>query len=224
MVFKGHYSSYGVPYPDNTQKVIFIKHDPKFDFVLLTNMFYRCHGDSVNESDFNAEIIQRLQTSMMLADGATDRALRNNWYTKLTERHFGPSETLPITNLPVFDFDYSSFFDLSQFLLELKQTANFLDNTFNFDQSLVDLWHDFINRNQGYHAQQHADNLLDSVYNNRSDNVEADWKIQAYINAVISKTFNLYDGPLFEDNTYPTDTKQIAKIIEHHIKTFDQRF
>lgn len=224
MVFKNHYSSYSVPYPSNTQKVIFIKHDPRFDFVLLTNMFYRCHGDSVNESEFNAEIIQRLQTDMMLADGTTDRDLRNNWYTKLTERHFGPSETRPTTDLPVFDFDYGSFFDLNQFLLELKRTATFLNNTFNFDLSLVELWQTFIDRNQGYQAQQHVHGLLNSIYRNQSAEIEPDWKTHACINAVISKTFDLYDGVLFDDNTYPTDTQQIAKIIEHHVKTFDQRF
>jgi hypothetical protein len=224
MVFRGHYSSFNQPYPSNTQQIIFIKHNPRFDFVLLNNMFYRCHGDSVNAADFNADIIQSLQTSMLSSTGTTDRDYRNNWYTKLTERHFELAETGPTVDLPVFNFDYASFFDLKLFLLELRKTANFVNNTFSFDQSLVVLWHDFMTRNQGYHAQQHANNLIDSVYNNRSANIEADWKIQAYINAVISKTFNLYDGPLFEDNIYPTDTQQIADIIMNHIKTFDQRF
>jgi hypothetical protein len=224
MVFKNHYSSYNFPYPTNTQQVIFIKHDPKFDFVLLTNMFYRCHADSINESDFDAEIIQKLQISMMLADGSTDQELRNNWYTKLTERHFGPSEMRLTTSLPVFDFDYASFFDLKEFLLELKRTANFLNNTFNFDQSLVELWQTFIDRNQGYQAQERVHALLNSIYNNQSAMIEPDCKIHACINVIVSKTFDLYDGELFDNHTYPANTQQIAQIIAYHIKTFDQRF
>ena len=66
------------------------------------------------------------------------------------ERHFDLTELKPKTQLPVLDFNFQSFFALDTFLLEIKKTADFLDHTFAFDNSLVSLWKEFIQRNQGY--------------------------------------------------------------------------
>lgn len=211
-----------MPYPAGSQYVIFIKHNPEFDFVLLTNIYYRCHPESMLSTDFNVDIIKKLHESLMISLSQTDKGFRNNWYTKLVERHFSHTEKQQATDLPVFNFDYASFFDLTKFLLELRKTANFLNQSLRFDTSLVTLWQEFIERNQGYQDYVYSRSLLEQVYQGNSAPIKSDWKIHAYMNAVISKTFDFWYGPLFEGEGYPADTKEITDMIVNHVKTFDQ--
>jgi len=211
-----------MPYPVGSQYVIFIKHNPEFDFVLLTNIYYRCHPESMLSTDFNVDIIKKLHESLMISLSQTDKGFRNNWYTKLVERHFSHTEKQQATDLPVFNFDYASFFDLTKFLLELRKTANFLNQSLRFDTSLVTLWQEFIERNQGYQDYVYSRSLLEQVYQGNSAPIKSDWKIHAYMNAVISKTFDFWYGPLFEGEGYPADTKEITDMIVNHVKTFDQ--
>lgn len=213
-----------MPYPDDCEQVIFVKHDPEFDFILLTNIYHRCHPASMLATDFNVDIIKNLHENLMRSLEATDKGFRNNWYTKLVERHFDQTEKQKITELPMFEFDYGSFFDINKFLFELKKTANFLNQSLKFDTSLTTLWQEFIERNQGYQDYIHARYLLEQVYLGNSTPIESDWKIHAYMNAVISKTFDFWYGPLFEGQSYPTDTKEITDMIVNHVKTFDQKY
>jgi hypothetical protein len=61
--------------------------------------------------------------------------------------------------LPIFYFDYYTFFKLDSFLLELKKLAKFLNNTFSYDDSLAKLWSEFINHvfciTESSHLQHH---------------------------------------------------------------------
>ena len=109
-----------------------------------------------------------------------------------------------------------------QKLLELRKTANFLNQSLRFDTSLVTLWQEFIERNQGYQDYVYSRSLLEQVYQGNSAPIKSDWKIHAYMNAVISKTFDFWYGPLFEGEGYPADTKEITDMIVNHVKTFDQ--
>lgn len=220
-----HYSSLQNKKKYKTQfnKIIFIRHNPKFDFVLLTNMFYRCHRDAVHSNDVNAELIIAFHAQMMGED-STDRELRNNWFTKLNERHFAECEKQAESNVPIFDFDFGSFFNLNAFLQELQQTAEYLDMTVKFDLSLVELWNEFIDQNQGYKLHNLGNTILNHVYNDHDVEIPNDWKLHAYINDVICKTFRIYDGELFESDVYPTSTRQVYKIIMNHISSFDTRF
>ena len=102
--------------------------------------------------------------------------------------------------------------------------SNYLETTFKFDESLVTLWNEFMDRNQGYHAYILGNKLLNHVYNNNNVGIPDDWKLHAYINHVIANTFQLYDGELFEAVAYPTNTQQVYKIILDHISSFDARF
>jgi hypothetical protein len=224
IVFREHYSDRNMPYLDNSEYVIFIKHNPEFDFVLLTNIYHRCHPASMQATDFNVDIIKKLHENLMVSLANTDKGFRNNWYTKLVERHFAQTEKQQATELPVFNFDYASFFDLNKFLSELKKTADFLNQSLRFDISLTELWQEFIERNQGYQDYLHSRYLLEQVYQGNSAPIKPDWKIHAYMNSIISKTFDFWYGPLFEGEGYPIDTKEITNMIIDHVKTFDQQF
>jgi hypothetical protein len=155
----------------------------------------------------------------------SDQDLKNNWCNKLIEHHFDHAERQPETHLPVYRFRYKSFFDLYNFLLELKNTADFLEHTFNFDQSLPELWKEFINRNQGYQLWLQGNRLFENIVSGTDTEIVDDWKIHAYLNYKISQVFQLYDHPrLFATDTYPTTTKEISNIITDHVKDFDKRW
>jgi hypothetical protein len=225
VVISGHYSSLlnCKKYRKDASKIIFVKHNPKFDFVLLTNFFHRCHGDAMGK-DANAELIMAYHKEGMATDATSDKDLRGNWFAKLNERHFVNTEKRAQTDILVFDFNFDSFFDLTHFLYELRRVADYLDMTFKFDVSLVELWNEFIDRNQGYQAYTLGNKLLTHVYNNTSANIPNNWQLHAYMNCVIANAFRLYDGELFESELYPTNTQYIHKIILDHIASFDAKF
>lgn len=225
-VHRGHYLAFDRPYPSQIEKVIFIKHDVKFDFVLLTNIFYRCHPDAMLARDFNVEEVKKLHTSMMFVNSNNHRELRNDWYAKLQERHYAflPTEKKNNSNFPTFDFEFGSFFNLINFLEELECLAKFLNMTFKFDSSLTMLWNDFIERNTGFKMYNNCNYILEKIYLNQPYEINLDWKEQAYINSVLSKTFRLYDGILFSEDSYPANTTTIYQIIKDHIQNFDLIF
>lgn len=223
IITRGHYSAFGYKYPQSTKKIVFVEHDPALDFVLLTNIYYRCHPDSMTVEDFNVEEIKQLHQDMMF--GGSDQDLKNDWYTKLIEHHFDLAGRQPQSELPVFRFRYRSFFCLYDFLLELKTVADFLEHTCKFDQSLVALWQDFIHRNQGFDLWTHGRRLFDHAVAGDDVGIVDDWKIHAYLNYMISQVFQLYDHPrLFEQKPYPKTTREVHDIIRDHVDGFDQRW
>jgi hypothetical protein len=222
-VHRGHFSAFGHQYLSQTEKVVFIKHDPRLDFVLLTNIYYRCHPNAVNQSDFNSQEIEQMQESMMFV--GSDAELKNNWYSKLMERHFELTEKVPATDLPVLHFDFGTFFSLDSFLEEINRTAHFLEHTFQFDSSLVDLWHEFVRRNQGLALSRESELLFTQICQGTRAPILNDWKLHAFLNYKISKTFDLHDDPkLFGLDSYPESTRQVHGIIMEHVINFDKRW
>lgn len=223
IVYQGHFSSFKYSYRAGTQKVVFIDHDPELDFVLLTNIFYRCHKDSVNVDDFDVNAIIAGQKELLIT-GNTDLDFRNNWFAKLSERHFEDASTRPNTQLPVYNFDYKSFFNLNEFCIELQKTAHFLQETFKFDYTLAELWQEFINLNQGWALQKQAHSILQSTLLNHEAPIPDDWKLHAYLNFMLSQMFDLYDGVLHTNHVYPATTRELLTVIQEHLATFDNRF
>jgi hypothetical protein len=222
---RGHFSSCNVPYPKDAEKIIWVKHNQILDFVLLVNVFERCSPDAVNSDDFNAKDIQKYHLDVMFDKNANPKDLRNNWFNKLEEFHNKKITSLKHkTNLPTFDFDYRSFFNLLDFILELERSASFLSMTLKFDNTLVKLWKEFMRLNLGFHMYQKTNYLLDKIIENSDEIINDDWRIHSYINYRLSKIFRIYDGPLFEIDCYPKNTVDIHNLIINHINTFDFRF
>lgn len=223
LITQGHFSSFGLLYPSTVQKIVFVEHDADLDFILLVNMYYRCHPDSINTQDFNIKEITQLQESFMFA--GSDHDLKNNWYSKLIEHRFEHAHAQPSGVLPVYRFKYKSFFDLYEFLLELSTTADFLEHTFNFDTSLVELWKEFIDRNQGHALWTQGNTLFENIVSGADTKIENDWKLHAYLNYKISQVFKLYDHPrLFGAEKYPATTREIFDIVVDHLQDRDQRW
>ena len=224
VVGRGHYSSFDHQYPKDTTHVLFVKHNSIYDIILLTNIFYRCHNDCINVDDFNINEITKTHQELM-GPGSSSAEFKCNWYAKLMERHFSATEKQHTTDLPIFEFDYSSFFELDRFLLEIKKTARFLDHTFSYDDSLAKLWVEFMDRNQGYQTYQTANQLFIQIVSNVDAPIPDDWKIYAYLNYKLSTTFDLYDTPeLFGLDTYPSSTKEVYQIVKFYIDNFDNLY
>jgi len=221
IVHRGHYSSFNNPHPNKTNHIIFIKHNPIYDIILLTNIFYRCHADTINVDDFNVDEINKLHTTV-ISNSSDPFELKSNWYAKLTERHFELADTQPTVDLPTFYFDYYNFFKLDSFLLELKKLAKFLNNTFCYDDSLAKLWMEFINRNQGYQLYCTSNELFTNIVNDIDTVIPNDWKIHAYLNYKLSTIFDVYDNPaLFGSEPYPSSTQKVYQMIKSQVDNFD---
>ena len=220
----GHYSSFGNSWGDGMTQVIFIQHDPELDFVLLTNIYHRCHPIAAHQFDFDAEKIKQYHRDFMLTDTTEEWQLKNNWFAKLNERHFDHANSYPKTDLPVLEFDFRCFFDFVKFVKELQRVSEFLNMTFVYDSSLYDLWEEFLSKNQGYKLYTEANNILSHVYADRPCAIPNDWKLHAYLNYAMSKSFRLCDGVLHSDQSYPTDAVELYQIIIQHLEEFDSRF
>ena len=220
----GHYSSFGYSWNDDTKQVIFIRHQSELDFILLTNIYHRCHPVAARQFDFDAEKIKQYHSDFMLSDATQEWQLKNNWFAKLSERHFDHTNCYPHTDLPVFEFDFACFFDFVKFVKELQRVSEFLNLTFVYDSSLYDLWEEFLNRNQGYKLYTEANNIVAHACADRPCVILDDWKLHAYLNYTMSKSFRLCDGVLHSDQPYPTDARELYKIITQHLEEFDNRF
>lgn len=223
IVHRAHYSSFTFPYPRDTTAVIFIDHRiPDLDIVLLTNIYHRCHPNSMESTDFNVEEIKQMHRQFLLTN--SDLESRNNWFAKLNERHFDHAFMQPKTNLPVFYFNYASFFNLLDFYLELKRLSKFLNETFTADDSLAQLWSEFILKNQGWTLYNLGNSLLESALFGGNKQIPDDWKLHAYLNFKLSKIFDLYSGVLHTDKNYPSTTSELKLIIDDHVKNFDNQW
>lgn len=221
MCLHGHWSYFEQPYPETT-KIIFIKHEPLLDFVLLTNMYHRCHPDAVKGEDVNIQQINKLHTDLMFSKSKTPKDLRNDWYAKLQERHLKKCEISQISELPKFDFDFSAFFDSEKFVKELSLCADFLQHRLHFDSSLIRLHHEFLSINQGYHKWKLAQSAMHHIFNDVSMMIDQqDWQMQAYINHMLSDLFKIYDGPLWTDDLYPNDTRIIYGLVQDFLNRYD---
>lgn len=227
----GHFSAFSDKYPDSVDKVIWIKHDPRLDFVLLTNIFYRCIPGGVIRNDTSILDLEKFHVDSMKhvdwpqAETGSLKSLRMNWYTKFQERHFAETEKRPNTTLPVHEFDYSSFFSLPEFVIELQNTSNFLNMTLQYDTSLSELWQEFVSINQGFNNYKQAQQILTDALSNIWQPIDVNnWQLQAWINHNLSKMFRLYDGELFDCEQYVNNTQSLYAIIQKHLNDFDSKF
>ena len=217
----GHYSSFGLPMTESTEKIIFIRHTPALDIILLTNIYYRCHAVASRSYDYDVEKIMEYHRTLML-ESQEDWQLKNNWYTKLTERHF--DQTLAYNNprnLPTFNFNFECFFDFTKFVSVLQEVSQFVNMTLRYDSSLYDLWLEFMNRNQGYDLYTQGNRILSFAYGNQPHEIPNNWQLHAYLNYVLSASFRIHDGILHTNKIYPTDTCELYSIIQKHLAEFD---
>ena len=217
----GHYSWDKILLDKPFEKHIFIKHNPELDIILLTNIYHRCNHGAANSYDLDSEKIIEFHRSTI--EGEQDWEFKNNWYAKLIERQLDEPTAYYKSNLPTINFNFECFFEFPKFVSELQKVSQFLNMTLRYDSSLYDLWCEFMKRNQGYNLYTQANKILSFAYGNQKYKIPDDWKLHAYINYVLTKSFRIHDGVLHTDNKYPTDTCVLYSIIQHHLNTFDEK-
>lgn len=224
----GHYTSFnGGNFPPDTKKVIFVKHCKELDFILLVNVYNRCHRDTESGQDLEVDYITKFHYNQLKTDTQDIVSLRRNWFTKFSESHgvLGQGyQSSYIDSTQVINFDYRAFFSITNFLIELRKLANFFNQTLTLDYDFPLLYKNFIDQNQGYNKFLKVNDIINKINSGNDFQFEANWMDQAWINYVLSIVYNLHDGKLHDSTVYPTNTKDIYEILMHHIKMFDIRY
>jgi hypothetical protein len=177
-------------------------------FVVLTNLIYKA-GDVGFEN-------QMLSIPESIRNDPV--SLRNNWYSKFNERELYASHytNFPSLDNEVFEFTFESFFSFKNFCTELSRLAKFLNQTFYPNQSLYDLWSEFIQVNQGWQSYVKCNHLLDCMLSNVATKVDCTAIEQGWINYNLSKICCMFDGPMFDQVDYPSNTCMIYNTIQNH--------
>ena len=220
-----HYSLLGLTI--NEDKVIFIKHNQKFDLVLLTNIFYRCNDTPelpVRHVDVDVDSVFEWHSKLIKNDNSTEKSniFKENIFSKLMDRTHFQVDKCVHSEKKVFNFDYGKFFNLVEFISELQKLALFLEHKVKISNDLINDWYTFIEKNQGYQTYLRVNCLVEKILTNRSDQIEDDFFVHAGINTCLAKIACLYDNEeLHGSGEYPTDTQQIYKILLNHYNTID---
>jgi len=215
--------------PFNEHKVVYIKHNSKFDLILLNNVFYRCYNDNgitANNTDLELDIILKKHTDAIFKDGDNQNALilKENIYAKLMERTCFRTEHVNHPGKEVFNFDFGSFFNLTDFLVELQQLAQFLNQILITPPALIEDWQTFIRKNQGYQTYQRVNYLVEKILSNQPEYIEDDFFIHAGINVYLAKIARLHDTELHDLTSYPTTTQQVYEILCKHFTEYDEKY
>jgi len=145
-----------------TLPIIFIKHcsQLKYDYIWMVNFFFKVNFVRDGYRDQTEHRTEELVARH-----------KENWYGKLEHKQFheeiGLYKECALPNVK-FDFRFEAFFSLQEFLIELQRVAEFLNRQLTINDSLITLWHEFINKNQGYTHYTTASTLLDGIVNGES--------------------------------------------------------
>lgn len=156
----------------------------------------------------------------------TPHALRNNWYSKFNfeENGYAYPDNWRWRDTPAFDFPMESLFDITEFYSALHKLSNFLNTTFVPDLELAQLFHSFLSKNQGWQSYAKCKTLVNESLTGNDIEFDSNICEQALINSMLTQMIGLFDGELFDSDSYPRNTIQLWNQIDLHLKTFDQRF
>jgi hypothetical protein len=216
MIHCGHYSEFNLPVTQEPTQVVRISVDTKFEkTVYQINIMYRAGDIPAEKKLMNIPAVVRNHAAL----------LRNDYYAKLTDDtgYIVPKDW-KLNQIPSYNFPMGSLYNLYEFYNELQTLADFLKHSFNPDHSLVNLWREFMQKNQGWQCWNQAEILLEKVLANENYKFLADTWTQAVLNSFLSQCVGIYDGKLFENSDYPTNTQHIYAIIQKHLVDFDQRY
>jgi hypothetical protein len=216
VIESAHYSEFGVELT-NPSKLIRISINQNWtNWIYQINVMARA-GDIPLEK----KIIQMPESVR-----SESKEFRNNWYAKFNFASNGyncPGNWIR-SDIHAFDFPMESLFDPVNFYTELYKLAAFLETTFVPDQELSMLLDEFLYQNQGWQYYTKSKHLATAAFAGKKIDFASDEILQAMINSILSSTVGVFDGKLFNNNDYPTNTLEISELVSQHLQTFDQRF
>jgi hypothetical protein len=210
----GHYSqpiyNLNINDDDTIIRIILDSDNDDLFFIATTNLIYKA-GDIGFETQMT-NIPESIRQNAI--------AYRNDWYSKFNERNLYSDhykEFRSISN-PIFKFPFESFFSFNNFCKSLNELAFFLNQTFFPDESLYQLWTEFIEKNQGQQSYVKCDQIIQDIFNNKNRELDNLTVIEeAWINYNLSKICRIYNGDRFDNITYPQNTQHIYKEIQEHL-------
>jgi hypothetical protein len=208
----GHYSSSNIKF-NNTDQVIRITIDPLDDqqfFIALTNLMYRAGDVGIEKQMLHIPDSVRKDPV----------AIRNNWYSKFSERNNYGDIYKKFTKIDqsIFEFPFSAFYSFPKFCKSLNEMAAFLNQTFFPDQSLFVLWKKFIEMNQGVQSYNKCNTILENIFANCDTTIDCTVIEQGWINYNLSKICRMYNGSMFEQEQFPTNPQSIYQEIKQHLE------
>lgn len=224
VVTANHYTEYSLPHATPTKIIrIGINND-------WANWIYQINALARGGNISMGKKLQHLPGSIR----ANPNTLRQAFYARLNmldgyqDIKIPWPKPLPGTNwlwqdVLSFDFPMESLFDLKELHTELHRLAGFLETTFVPDSELDNLLTDFLNKNQGWQYYTKSKQLVqDALTGKQNIKFNSDEVLQAFINSVLTKSFGLVGGTLFEDNVYPVDTDQLCNTVNYHLRNINQ--
>lgn len=205
----GHFSYENLTFDDTDSIIqIVVENNDINQFIVATNMIYRA-GDLGFDN-------QMMGIPQFTRDNSV--LYRNDWYSKFNEySKYGQVHDFIFPIIINECFDFNAFFCFTKFCKELNKLAFFLNQAFFPNDSLYVLWHEFITNNQGWQSFNKCNKIIDNIFSNNSTIIDCTIIEQGWINYNISKICRLYDGSLFEDENYPSDTKLVYNEIQKHL-------
>lgn len=214
LVVCGHFSERN-QHTETPDKIIRITiNNPSAWIIYRINLLYRPADIGYKNSVKN----------MGVKDSIAER--RKNIYSKLIddESKFDPKIKWRWEEAPCFEFPMDHLYDQTQFYQTLSKCAKFLNQRFIPDAELAKQWHEFMALNQGTNAYFKSKSIVEDALSQQLRQIETNEVEQALINFMLSETVEIYDGPLFTDEQYPTSTMEIWSYISNHLSSFDSRF
>ncbi len=165
-----------------------------------------------------------LNTNEMVRN--TPRLYRNEWYSKFNfvENGYQLPGQWRWSNVPSFDFPMESLFDVVNFYKELYRLSHYLQQSFTPDKELSTMFESFLDKNQGWQYWLKAKFIVEQSLASKSMQFDSDSICQALINTLLSQCTGVFDGNLFDHNSYANTTQQITQAVEQHLITFDSKF
>lgn len=192
-------------------RITFNRNNDKWFYIAFVNLMFRAGDVGLEQQLLNIDEKTR----------GNAVALRNNFYSKFNERNVYVAEYanfVPVADsIPVFDFPFSAFYSFDQFCVTLNSLAKFLDQTFFVDSSLTELWDKFIELNQGWKSYTKCHDLIQQILGDRDFIINCSTIEESWINYNLSNICRVYSGPMFDNNEYPTNCKDIYLEIQKQL-------
>jgi hypothetical protein len=210
IIICGHFSTLnGIKKNDTDIRIITPTNDNMF-FIAVTNLIYKAGDVGFNQ--------QQLCIPEEIRKNVVD--YRNNWYSKFNQRDeyiANNYKNFPTISNSTFEFSFDAFFSFKNFCIELNNLAIFLNQSFFPNQSLYELWAEFIQHNQGWQSFIKCNQIIEGMFSNQPMEIDCTVIEEGWINFNLSTMCKMYQGPMFDDIVYPNNTTIAHGIIQEHL-------
>lgn len=149
-------------------------------------------------------------------------SLRNYYYAVLREDKFGLdifNDFIKFNAETMVEFPVGAFISLEGFIKELKKLSKLITNeNFEYDQSFIELYYSFIEKNLGMRSQIKCDKIINDIFTGNATQFKVNILEEAWINCNITQTFDIHSDIDCFGDVYPTNTKIIHDQIMEKIQ------